>query len=211
MATIREAGAIAKKQQQLRDHLWPGKETWLWDRKKQKGFTTIPKTMPLILKIMDEMTKGTPVSATYLTLWCHTWDNNFVILNKNADMANASGFGGQRGEHTWASRMKMLHDLEFIDIKPGKSGPLGNAILWNPHYILRWHHHIKTPGLTESSYNALIETALDVGVVDMTQPWATPHSPRTAVPPPPPAAPVLPIPPAPAAPEAPAADKNGVS
>lgn len=207
MATIREAGAIAKKQQQLRDHLWPGKETWLWDRRKQKGFTTIPKTMPLILKIMDEMTKGTPVSATYLTLWCHTWDNNFVILNKNADMANASGFGGQRGEHTWASRMKMLHDLEFIDIKPGKSGPLGNAILWNPHYILRWHHHIKTPGLTESSYNALIETALDVGVVDMTQPWATPHSPRTAVPTPPSA----PVPPAPAAPEAPAADTNGVS
>jgi hypothetical protein len=122
----------------------------------------------MILKIMDEMTKGTPVSATYLTLWCNTWDNNFVILNKNPDMANSSGFGGQRGEHTWATRMKLLQDLEFIDIKPGKSGPLGNAIIWNPHFILRWHHHIKTPGLTEASYNALIETALEVGVADMT-------------------------------------------
>jgi hypothetical protein len=46
MATVREAGAIAKKQQALRDHLWPGKEQWLWDRKKQKGFTTIPKQCP---------------------------------------------------------------------------------------------------------------------------------------------------------------------
>ena len=207
MATVREASAIAKKQQALCDHLWPGKEQWLWDRKKQKGFTTIPKTMPMILKIMDEMTKGTPVSATYLTLWCNTWDNNFVILNKNPDMANASGFGGQRGEHTWATRMKLLQDLEFIDIKPGKSGPLGNAIIWNPHFILRWHHHIKTPGLTEASYNALIETALEVGVADMTMDWPVPHSPRTAPPPPPPPA----VPPAaPAAPEAPAADSNGV-
>jgi hypothetical protein len=208
MASVREASAIAKKQQLLRDHLWPGKEAWLWDRRKQKGFTTIPKTMPLILKIMDEMTKGTPVSATYLTLWCNTWDNNFVVLNKNAGMANASGFGGQRGEHTWATRMKMLHDLEFIDIKPGKSGPLGNAIIWNPHYILRWHHHIKTPGLMEASYNALIETALDVGAIDMTQPWDVPHSPRTAPPPPPPSAPA---PAAPAAPEAPGADQTSVS
>ncbi|WP_191229063.1 hypothetical protein [Aurantiacibacter xanthus] len=208
MATVREASAIAKKQQALRDHLWPGKEQWLWDRKKQKGFTTIPKTMPMILKIMDEMTKGTPVSATYLTLWCNTWDNNFVILNKNPDMANASGFGGQRGEHTWATRMKLLQDLEFIDIKPGKSGPLGNAIIWNPHFILRWHHHIKTPGLTEASYNALIETALEVGVADMTMDWPVPHSPRTAPPPPPPP-PAMP-PAVPAGPEAPAADSNGV-
>lgn len=185
MVATREASAIAKKQQQLRDHLWPDTEQWLWNRKTQKGFTTIPKTMPLILKIMDEMTKGAPVSATYLSLWCNTWDNNFVVLNKHGDMANASGFGGQRGEHTWATRMKTLHALEFIDIKAGKSGPLGHAIIWNPHYIIRWHHHVKTPGLTEASYNALIETALEVGVTDMTNPWSSPHSPRTAPPSPP--------------------------
>ncbi len=184
MSKAREASAIAMKQMQLRDHFWPSAEPWLWNRKTQKGFTTIPKTMPLILKIMDEITKGAPVSATYLTLWCNTWDNNFVTLNKNGDMANASGFGGQRGEHTWATRMKTLHELEFINIKPGKSGPLGHAIIWNPHYIIRWHHHIKTPGLTEASYNALIETALEIGVVDMTLPWA-PFSPRNPLPPPP--------------------------
>lgn len=202
MATVRAASAIAKKQQALRDHLWPGKEPWLWDRKKQKGFTTIPKTMPMILKIMDEITKGTPVSATYLTLWCNTWDNSFVTLNKNADMANASGFGGQRGEHTWTTRMKLLQELEFIDIKPGKSGPMGHAIIWNPHFILRWHRHIKTPGLTEASYNALIETALELGVTDMTADWPVPHSPNNPPPPPPPV-------PSLAVPAPPEADSSG--
>lgn len=181
MATAREASAIVKKQLGLRDLHWPGKEDWLWNRKAQKGFATIPKTMPLILKIMDEITKGAPVSSTYLTLWCHTWDNSFVVLNKHGDMANASGFGGQRGEHTWATRMKKLQQLEFIDIKPGKSGPMGNAIIWNPHLIIRYLHHIKTPGMTEASFNALMETALDIGATDMTIAWS-PISPSTPPP-----------------------------
>jgi hypothetical protein len=193
MAKIREATAIAKKQLAIRDLHWPGMTTWLWHRTANKGFTTIPKTFPLILKILDEMTKGAPVSSTYLTLWCNTWDNSFVVLNKHGDMANASGFGGQRGEHTWATRMKKLQELDFIDIKGGKSGPMSNAIIWNPHFVLRWHHHNKTPGLTEASYNALVETALEVGANDMLVPWEQPSPPRAL-----PSALVVPEPAAPA-------------
>jgi hypothetical protein len=63
---------------------------------------------------------------------------------------------------------------------------MSNAIIW--------HHHNKTPGLTEASYNALLETALDVGAKDMTEPVAIPAAPAAparptaagVVPPPPP-------------------------
>ncbi len=180
MATIREASAIAKKQLILRDLHWPNIEGALWNRKANKGFATIPKTMPLILKIMDEMTKGAPVSSTFLTLWCCTWDNSFVVLNKHADMANASGFSGQRGEYTWSTRMLKLQELHFIDIKSGKSGPMSNAIIFNPHLVIREHHLQKTPGLTEASYNSLVEWALDVGAKDMTDPVSS--TPNNALP-----------------------------
>jgi hypothetical protein len=170
VTTIREAGAIAKKQLALRDLHWPNVEGSLWNRKANKGFATIPKTMPLILKILDEMTKGAPVSSTFLTLWCCTWDNSFVVLNKHGDMANASGFGGQRGEYTWSTRMLKLQELHFIDIKAGKSGPMSNAIIYNPHLVIRRHHTHKTPGLTEASYNSLVEWAFDIGAKDMTDP-----------------------------------------
>lgn len=50
MATTREASAITKKQLAMRELHWPGMGTWLWNRKANKGFATIPKTMPLILK-----------------------------------------------------------------------------------------------------------------------------------------------------------------
>jgi hypothetical protein len=187
VTTIREAGAIAKKQLALRDLHWPNVEGRLWNRKANKGFATIPKTMPLILKILDEMTKGAPVSSTFLTLWCCTWDNSFVVLNKHGDMANASGFGGQRGEYTWSTRMLKLQELGFIDIKPGKSGPMSNAIIYNPHFVIRWHRIQKTPGLTEASYNSLVEWAFDIGARDMTDPnpsvdqAAVPTAPRTNV------------------------------
>lgn len=169
MATARELSAIAKKQLALRDQLWPGAPTHIWHRSAHKGFTTIPKTMPLILKIMDEMTKGTPVSSTYLTLWCSTWDNSFVSLSKPIDMAHAAGFGGQRGVHTWTTRMKLLQQLSFIDIKAGKGGPMSYAIIWNPHMVIRRHYKKRTPGLSEASYTSIVEWAMDVGAKDMTE------------------------------------------
>lgn len=165
--SAREASAIGKKQLAIRDLHWPEAQQYIWDRKAHKGFTTIPKTMPLILNIMDEMTKGAPVSSTYLNLWCNTWDNAFVTPNRHGEMANASGFGGQRGEHTWRTRVKKLRDLRFIDITAGKAGPMSNAIIWNPHLVIRWHHQKKTPGLVAASYNALLENALEVGAKDM--------------------------------------------
>ena len=165
--STREASAITKKQLALRDMHWPDAQKYVWHRTAKKGFATIPKTMPLILKIMDEMTKGAPVSSTYLNLWCNTWDNAFVTPNRHGEMANASGFGGQRGEHTWRTRMRKLQELRFIDITSGKSGTMSNAILWNPHLVIRWHHQKKTPGLVTASYNALRESALEIGAKDM--------------------------------------------
>jgi hypothetical protein len=167
MVSIREANAITQKQLDQRNALWPGIEAILWNRKENKGFTTIPKTMPLVLKIMDEMSNGKPVSPTYLGLWCATWDNSFVNITKANEMAHAAGFSGQRAEYTWAARMKILKQLLFIDIKPGKTGPISYVIIPNPHKIIQYHHDKKTPGLLEASYNMLIDRALDIGAKDM--------------------------------------------
>ncbi|MFG1247061.1 hypothetical protein [Xanthobacter flavus] len=167
MATVREKGAIAKKQLTQRSLLWPGVEPWLWHRTANKGFATIPKTMPLILQIMDDLSKGRPVSQTYLSLWCETWDNSMASLSKQQELAHAAGFSGQRAIYTWMGRMQLLQELRFIDIKAGKSGPMSSAIIWNPHFTIRWHHEKKTPGLVEANFNALLERALELGANDM--------------------------------------------
>lgn len=165
--TTREVNSIAKKQLARRELLWPGSEPWLWHRKNNKGFATIPKTMPLILQIMDDLSNGKPVSSTYLGLWCSTWDNSMVDVAKHEELAHAAGFTGQRAKYTWAGRIKVLHELKFIDVKAGKSGPISHVLIFNPHRVIRWHHSQKTPGLVEANFNALLERAFDIGANDM--------------------------------------------
>jgi len=169
MTPTRTVKAIVQKQLDQREALWPKSELRLWHRKINAGFTTIPKTMPLVLQVMDEMSKGKPLSSTYLGLWCATWDNSFVNISKPQEMAHSAGFSGQRAEYTWSARMKLLHELGFIDIKPGKSGPISHVIIWNPHLVIRDHYEKGTPGLVEATYNMLLDRALEIGAKDMTQ------------------------------------------
>ncbi len=174
VATKREGLSIAKKQLAQRELLWPGSEPWLWHRNANKGFATIPKTMPLILQIMDGLSNGKPVSSTYLGLWCETWDNSMVNVSKHQDMAHAAGFAGQRAVYTWAGRIKILQDLKFIDVKPGKSGEISHVLIWNPHRIIQLHRYQRTPGLVDAYYNALLERALEIGANDMLEAWPAP-------------------------------------
>jgi len=174
MTATRAVKAIVQKQLDQREALWPKSASWLWDRNANKGFATIPKTMPLILQVMDEMSKGKPLSATYLGLWCATWDNSFVNISKPQEMAHGAGFSGQRAEYTWSARMKVLHELGFIGIKPGKSGAISHVIIWNPHLVIRDHHEKGTPGLVEATYNMLLDRALEIGAKDMTEAPAEP-------------------------------------
>lgn len=167
MKIPRKGNAIAQKQLAQRDLLWPEAKLCLWDRLANKGFATIPKTMPIVLQVMDDLSNGKPVSSTYLGLWCDTWDNSMVNITKPQDMAHAAGFTGQRATYTWGGRMQILKQLNFIDIKPGRSGPISHVLIWNPHHVIRWHHAQKTPGLVEANFNALLERALDVGANDM--------------------------------------------
>jgi hypothetical protein len=174
MAATRAGKSIVQKQLDQREALWPKSEPRLWYRKVHDGFTTIPKTMPLILQIMDEMSKGKPLSSTYLGLWCATWDNSFVNISKPQEMAHGAGFSGQRAEYTWSARMKLLHELGFIDIKPGKSGAISHVIIWNPHLVIREHYEKGTLGLVEATYNMLLDRALEIGARDMTEAPADP-------------------------------------
>jgi hypothetical protein len=180
MVGTREVSAIVKKQLAQRDMYWPKSEDRLWNRNLYKGFATIPKTFPLILRCMDELSNGKPLSDTYLGLWCATWDNSFVIVPRAQEMAFAAGFSGQRAEYTWAARMKLLQELNFIDIKPGKAGPITYVIVWNPHYAIREHHEKKTPGLMEGTYNALLDRALEIGAKDMLEGFEEPEKVETA-------------------------------
>ena len=164
----RRVSKITKKQLQLRKQLWPDlNEEHLWLRNEKDGFTTIPRTLPIIGVIMDCLSKNKPISTVYLELWCRAYDECFVTLYKHQEYAMHSGFIGQRAVNTWKERIRILAELGFIDLKAGPSGEISYALIYNPYDVIKRHRESKNLGITEELYNALMARAIDIGAVDL--------------------------------------------
>jgi hypothetical protein len=140
--TAPRSNAILKRQLETREKLWPGiTNAQLWMRKERQGFATMPRLMPQIMDIMDDLAgKGTPVGQTYLEMWCRLRDEGFLVLNSHEEMAFCAGFSGQRAVRTWRERVRALADLGFISLLPGPTGDLSYALFLNPYHVLKRHH-----------------------------------------------------------------------
>lgn len=137
MVSERTAKRIAAKRKQLRRNLWPKlDESRLWNRTEAKGFITIPRTMPIISKIINEISQQGPLSSTYLELWCRSHDEAIVEINAPQEHAFFAGFTGQRGVQTWTTRMRELERLGFISTQSGATGEFNYVLIWNPHTVI---------------------------------------------------------------------------
>lgn len=147
--TDKQKQALKQKQIQLIREIWPDTPEYaLWDRSKVKGFATIPKTLPLVMRLIDLLTKGQPASATYLTLWANNWDTSLVEIKREGLMAWESGFSGPRATSTWRSRMHKLKRLKFIDCMEGPDGPFNRVLIHNPHAVIRFIKETATDEFT---------------------------------------------------------------
>ena len=153
---------------ELRAKLWPQiSDDQLWNRKRYDGFITVPRTMPLIMSIIDDLTKGSPASTTYFELWCRAYDEMYVSLSKSKELAFHSGFIGQRAERTWKDRIMRLDELGFIRTQSGSAGALSHAVILNPHFVVKRLHAESHPGIMESKFYALIERGNEIGAQDL--------------------------------------------
>lgn len=165
MARQRQAAKTKSKwlleAEQKRKEFWGDVEDQLWHRKSSDGFITIPRTMPYILNIIDELTRGKPASSTYFTLWCHTNDASLVQIDNAESFAYESGFFSERKATTWKQRMRSLKECNFIDNKEG-SHEFSYILLYNPHIIIKDMKE-EILKIKESLYYTLIDRAHRVG------------------------------------------------
>jgi hypothetical protein len=163
----------------LRDSIFPGADERLWEKTRDQGFVTIPKTMPFIVRMLNEMSeKGKPLGDVYQILWTYTWNNNgFVRLGNLADLAFLAGFKGERGERTLRERLRSLEKLGFIELKAHGSNPTGFAFIPNPHQVVLAIHDTyisadaakkaKLPSLREETFTAFLVRATDIKAADV--------------------------------------------
>jgi hypothetical protein len=138
----------------------------LWSWKTRKGFVPIPRLMPLMMGIMDDLSgKGFPVGGTYLEMWSRLYDELFLTLNRPEEMAFHAGFSGQRSLRTWKDRVKRLAELGFIDVKPGPLGELSYVIFLNPYHVIK-RAYLKGE-VHENKWQALVIRTNEIGAFDL--------------------------------------------
>ena len=152
-----------KRLEALKEELWGEelKELPLWNRKRHVGFTTVPRTLPYICRILDELSgkKGQPLSQVYLALWFRSFDNELLELKDKDSLAYESGFSGERAITTWLSRMRQLKELGFISAKPGTSGEFHNVLILNPLAVIKKIYEEKQH---DERYNSLASRMSEV-------------------------------------------------
>lgn len=163
--------SASSKRLALRETFWPDlPSSSLWLRKERTGFTTLPRTMPLIGRIIDQLSgKGFPLYSTYLCLWCRVYDEAFVEVRNDRELAFEAGFTGTRGEVTWRTRMRKLQELGFIDIKAGLASDLQYVLILNPIVVIA-QIYSRSQLAEDTAYTALMTRLIEVGADDLETP-----------------------------------------
>lgn len=166
MANGRQATAkrlkMAERSKQQMDLHFPGvHQSWIWHRKTNDGFTTVPRTMPIIMQAIDVQSKGQPAGHTLFCLWARSPDNPVIVIENPATFAAEAGFMGERAVDTWRKRMRTLRDLWMIQTKPGPTGEFHYVLLLNPNAALEWMRSQKL--VQDGIYSRFVDRLMEVG------------------------------------------------
>jgi hypothetical protein len=137
MTNVKQAQAQRMKmaeraQQQLELHFPGVSDIWIWNRKRDHGYTTVPRILPIAMQAIDEYSKGAPAGHTLFCLWARSPDHVLVTIEHPATFATEAGFYGSRAVDTWRKRMKVLAELGFIIPKKGPTGDFHHVLLMSP-------------------------------------------------------------------------------
>lgn len=160
-STARRLKMSERAQQQMDIH-FPGiSPEWIWRRKTNDGFTTLPRTLPIIMEAIDAQSKGQPAGHTLFCLWARSPDHPLITIENPATFASEAGFTGERAVDTWRKRMKRLHELWMIQAKPGPSGDFHYVLLYNPNSVMEWMH---SQSMVQTGlYGRFIDRLVEVG------------------------------------------------
>jgi hypothetical protein len=153
---------MSERAQQQLDLHFPGfPSQWLWRRKTNDGFTTLPRTLPLVMQAVDAQSKGQPAGHTLFCLWARSPDHPLVTIENPATFASEAAFYGERAVDTWRRRMKRLRELNLIQSKAGPSGDFHFVLLLNPNVAMEW---MRANGFVQDGlYGRFLDRLIEVG------------------------------------------------
>jgi len=132
----------AQDRARVRDEAFPGSSHRIWPDHNGKGWAKVPRTLPVILRVLDDKSirRGDgALTRTYLTLLSQNWDEGLIKVENEEEFARLSGFSGARAVRSWRERMQMLVELGFIEAK-ARYAPFGFVLIVHPLNAMRDLH-----------------------------------------------------------------------
>ena len=162
-SVARRMSMAERAEQQMELHFPDVPEVLVWHRKTNDGFTTIPRTLPIAMQVIDGQTKGQPAGHTLFCLWARMPDHSLVSIENPATFAGEAGFSGARAVDTWRRRMKELQRLGFLKAKSGTSGDFHYVLLLNPNIAIQKMRDGKL--VQDQVYVRFLERLADIGAM----------------------------------------------
>lgn len=154
--------SMSERAEQHMERLFPDMpDEWVWRRKTNDGFSTIPRTLPIVMQGIDAQSKGQPAGHVLFCLWARSPDHPLVMIENPTTFAAEAGFLGERAVDTWRRRMRRLRELNFIKTKEGASGDFHYVLLLNPNASMVC---MQDAGLVqEGLYARFVDRMIDMG------------------------------------------------
>jgi hypothetical protein len=129
--------AVVERRLKLRELVMgPDLEGHIW-HKREKGFCTIPRWLPLITTLIRMLTRNVDASRVYNDLWSRQYEDGFIDVHDEQEFAASCGYAnGSRGVRSWREGMMALEELGFIRAKPKGSRKFGYILLPHPQDIV---------------------------------------------------------------------------
>ncbi|WP_208596525.1 hypothetical protein [Stenotrophomonas pavanii] len=137
-AVARRVNMSERAEHQRQIHFAGVDDAWIWNRKKNNGFSTVPRTLPIAMQAADEQSKGQPPGHVLFCLWARAPDHPVLVIDNPITFAAEAGFTGPRAVDTWRRRMKRLQELQLIVAKAGPAGDFHYVLLTNPNSAVEW-------------------------------------------------------------------------
>src|SRR5438552_7236469 len=94
---IRSRENAVARREQIRKEFWSEED--LWGVEKEQGWSRIPRTISLLLTLLDykELSGRENVSRVYLELYARHMDNGIVEITNEVEFTFACGYSPDRG------------------------------------------------------------------------------------------------------------------
>jgi hypothetical protein len=140
-------------------------EDAVWSRHENDGFVSVPRVLPLILVLISNLVeKGNP-SRVYLDLWCRVFDEGYIEVKDEEELAYSAGYVGSRAARSWRDHILKLEELGFLRVAPKGVRRIGYILIVGPFVAVRLLRDTSPAKVEDRWWNAFVSRAQQIGAV----------------------------------------------